>query len=756
MKRNKTQSPPRTSSSSSRQRVTTRSGWPFAMVAASLALAGTACEAPIEADALADELDELDETLRSSSSLTDEDLHPVLLTSGTCVSKGFRPIETAEACTLADAMLLDTATVSGPIASAGGGGIPRGCSITAESTGSGDFELRTNFVDGSAEQLEGQTCSHDAPCVCADDLAADGADSDPDADPDASDGSNQPGHVCQDGEFRPDPNKYYAIRSPNGRYIRATGIGPSIFLTPIEGDATDPYTQPYISIAGFDLDNDPSVTRLQWRFEAVGDEFSPINRETGMRLVSGTTGALTLGSGQTPSPSTRTVLLGTNSESEPPFSFECRGSQVFFEQDGFSPVDAGGLLEDVSGVRAISFPLVYTEPQSPGFIRAKSGCVKKSRSCTSMYGDGFEQTGRKLCGFLNRNHQLTCENVLEAPASMHVPQGWYVEEVTEYSRAVDFDPAPVRVDPLASPAAVADSLASFGASSAGSIGAASVVVATNRLIAAGSGPLYGALFSVGFNAIFEFGPLVGLDVFEQPDPVAELADALPGILQKLADDIDARTEVLISNGLTQESARELSARLNERRRLFYLEYPILRETRLGLNDPLETLRLVDDILEDAEDLGVDINTTLPTLGDNASEDDVRRAHFSLDVAKLATVEAMIMLSEGILLEADSLPSLTCEEIVADRSLQVRADLFKEKLEGAVEELVAFGLASRSNRINSSAEEFEHDARNFSYPIGRQLEFLDSIVEETTEKCLRLRDPEDSFRENFRANTPVVE
>jgi len=34
--------------------------------------------------------------------------------------------------------------------------------------------------------------------------------------------------------------------------------------------------------------------------------------------------------------------------------------------------------------------------------------------------------------------------------------------------------------------------------------------------------------------------------------------------------------------------------------------------------------------------------------------------------------------------------------------------------------------------------------------------LDGIVEATTEKCLRLRDPEDSFRDSFRANTPVLE
>lgn|GEM_PF-1913889 len=706
------------------------------VVAASLALAVTACGGSDEADAF----DDREETLRSSPLVDGEELHPVMVTSGTCNSQGFRPIESPEACTLANAMLIDSPTVAGPIAS-GNGGTRHGCTVTAQSTGGSDaYELRTEFSGGTAQQLENQTCSHDAPCVCTEDLGPD--------DGDASTPSNQTRDVCQDGEFRPDPNKYYTIRSPNGRYIRAAGVGDLIFLTPIEGDASNPYTQPN-SFVAFDEDNEPSVTRLQWRFEATEDGFFAINRETGVRLDSGPRNVGAFGGG--------VILRGLSAEAASPFAFECRDSRVILEQDGLSPADTGGLLLDVPGTLEISLPLVYTEPQSPGFIRARSGCVKKSRSCASMYGEEFEQTGRSLCGFLRRNHKLTCENVLDTPVSMHVPQGWYIEEVTEFSRAVDFDPEPVRVDPLASASSISDSLASFGVSSVGTAGAAFATVGTNSFVAAGSGPLYGALFSISFNAAFQqLGPLLGFGAFAQQDPVAELVAELPNILEELAADINAHTEILITNELVQESARELSARLNERRRQFYLEFPTRRETRLALNDPPETKRLADDVFEDADGLKVDINATLPTLGEGASEDDLRRAHFSLDVAKLATVESMIMLSEGILLEADALPSVSCEQIVADRGLDARAVLLTEKLESAVDELVAFGLAHPSNRTNTSAAEFEFDARHFSYPIDLQVEFLAGIVEATTEKCHRLRDPDDSFRDDFVANTPVLE
>lgn len=693
--------------------------WTATAAALFLALAATSCTNVVESG---------DGIGAAQGALTTLDFHPVLVTTGSCGAHGFRPIDDAAECAGAVDQLLETREVAGRDDIVDNAN-PHGCSIRSVSDGEGVL-LTSGFGDGTAEQLEEQECSHDIPCVCADDAPAP--------------------TVCRDGVFQPDPTKYFTIRSPNGRYLRdvVNPLHVGLLITPVEGDATDPYTQP-ANLLSMDLVASPSDERLQWRFEASGDGFHIINRRTGRRIR---TTYVPVDYDLLP----EGMRFATSSSPDvDPSSLSCRGTQVFIDHGGYSPRDTGNVTIDGSTVGPVAAPLVYGEPIIPGTEQRRTGCMKKSRSCTSVYGSDFEQVGRSLCGFLNRNHRLTCSRPLATPISTYVPQGWTIEEVEQFSRAVDFDPAPVTIDPIVSPGPMADSLATYGFMSADKLGSAGATILSKATIAANSAPLYGAMFSIAVNAAVDFG----LNPTE-PDPVADLALEIHQTLIKLEADIDARTRDLISNGLAQESTRVLGATLGERTRQFYTDRASERQN-IFANELLDAeerkfliLRLSGDIADLANDLAVDLDPAFPTLGADPSEDDLRRVHFGMSFAKLAAVQEAIMLSEATLLDAHELPAFTCEEVVENTALETRVGILADKLQSAQDALIAYGLQSAAHRRNDSEEEFEFDARNFSYPIDAQIEFLDTIVEDTLLKCERLRDPDDSFAEHFEANTPV--
>ena len=380
-----------------------------------------------------------------------------------------------------------------------------------------------------------------------------------------------------------------------------------------------------------------------------------------------------------------------------------------------------------------------------------------------MYGRGFRQTSRSLCGPFNVNHRLTCEKTVGVPVSMHVRQGWYIEEVTDYSRAVRFDAAPVSVDPLVSASQVSSSVATFGLTGFDKLGSAQSTVFFNNVTATkGSGPLFGAMFSIGLNAAVQFSPLGELEVFSRPTmSVDDLAAHIDAALVQLTADIEAQTRELVANGLSEENARQLSAALSERRRQLYTEFPILRQSRMDIADDAqrraEISALADDLFAKAGELMVDINVALPETT-TPTEDDVRRAHFALSIAKLAAVEEMVLMAEGILLEAYSLPEFSCEAIVESRPLAIRSQLLRARLQDAVDALVAYGSVrgreGLDRRVSEDVDEFEFDARRFSYPIAAEVAFIEEIVDDTLAKCHRLRDPLDPFRSHFETNTMV--
>ncbi len=731
------------------------------MAAGSIALmmAGcTAAESEFEAD-LDDESEDV-----AARQATVADINPVMVTSGTCRDHGFRPIADEVQCLAAQAQVVgeeDPGIFDAEISSEPEAFSEHGCSITASVTEQLPnssllrLGLVTTFQPGTADELDAQTCTHDVPCVCADDVEDD------ETEPAEPGGAS----ACKDGVFDPDPNKYYAIRSPNGRYLRYAGMHEvkpgAVVLTPLASDATEQWETPAYSSFEFDQVSSPDDSRLQWRFvNRPGGGYDVIGRAVGMPL--GLDASLTaispgiepnaakvLGSGQL----NYTVFDPESAfpPDFPAFSMTCKGNQVVLEQGGRSPLDLGGFLEGHPHTTAISSPFVHTGPTFyAGTMIRRSGCERKSTSCQELYGEGFYKTGSSKCGVGWIKERKTCQKDPLPPLSMYVPQAWYVEEVTHYKRALDFDPSPVSPPTLMSHASMADSLATFSKSSHAAAGAGTAAVLANQVLAKGSGPLYGALFSIGFNAMFDLGLGEGLGFFEQPDPVADLADEVETVMTRLKEELQAETADLIDNAIAHEAAVSLDNKMGVRRDYFYGDDEYLLDKQTALFGTADTGELAGDLASKAFEFRVDIGESFPEPDASPDELAIRKIHFVLDTAKLAMTEMVIMSAEATLLRAYANPDMTCED--AANNLAANASAASEALSQSQDALIDYGNEHDDARQSILYAEFEFDVKTFSYPIEAQLEFFESIVGDTVAKCERLRDPEDEFRTHFENNT----
>lgn len=241
-----------------------------------------------------------------------------------------------------------------------------------------------------------------------------------------------------------------------------------------------------------------------------------------------------------------------------------------------------------------------------------------------------------------------------------------------------------------------------------------------------------------------------------------------------------------SGGLIRDHAavRDVSVPLDAdvliRQNVLFLPYPIDQELSGGLSQVLPEvpgallgqpvseeiagacLEELDILIEglrrsiqtSADVLSAGFNGAFPTLQSNPDVGDLRRFHFAIDLAKLAVMQEVIMRAEASLLQAYWVDGFSCEDVVENAALDTRVLILRTKLKNARQELIRYGRSNPNHRVSASASEFEFDARHFSYPINAQLEFLDGIVEDTLIKCERLRDPNDSFRAHFEANTPA--
>lgn len=692
-------------------------------------------------------------TAQAAVEAEESNVNPVVVTSGTCKSKGFKPILTQAGCDQAATILFaDRPTTDGqlgtPAAVDSSGNLidqtPLGCTAgtRAPATEGEPSELITYFPSPTSAptELNAQKCTHDRPCVCNDLGPA------PEAPPISA---------CVDGVFQPDPNKYYTIRSPNGRHIRTVGDSDAltfttrVVYTPILGDAHQPYTRDFdpddAQFRALEEINTPSDIRLHWRFQGTEGRFKTISRGNG--------GALTA--------STRTVLTRPLSEA-PKFTFTCRGSQVVMKQGGSSPIDSGGLMEDSDRTRRMSLPDLLPSPQSPGDTLRKTRCMPKKRNCGDEFGPGFTQDYSHWCGI--GKEELFCGKSLEVPVSMHVPQTWYVEEVHDFKRAVNFDVAPVTVAPLTSTSAAGDAVSTFGleafALSAARTGGGAAAAFATAVKASGtlakSGPMVGGVVSLGLG----FLPGGEFDFFSkpEPDPVAELAETIQVALQQLAIDVEAQTKLLVENALAEENAQQLSDTIKSNREDFWKDYG-QNQRPLIFTPTASPSRLANIMLEQGRRYDGDLDRLFPDICAADSADcqpsvlDLKQAHFAFNLVKLAIPEAMLMLSEGALMDVLGNEG-SCDDAIQFFSIDDHAKKYARLLQNAVDALVRHGRLSAANRLSASADEFEFDARNFSYDIKPQLAFLNRILVDTKSKCRKLRDPDSTFRQHFIDNTPM--
>ncbi|MCB9608306.1 MAG: VCBS repeat-containing protein [Polyangiaceae bacterium] len=672
--------------------------------------------------------------------LVDEsNVNPVVVTSGTCKSKGFKPILTQAGCDQAATILFaDRPSTEGqldtPAAVDSSGNLidqtpPLGCTAgtRAPATEGDPSALITYFPSPTSDPaaLNAQKCTHDRPCVCNDLGPA----------PEAPQIS-----ACRDGVFQPDPNKYYTIKSPNGRYMRTVADGEfgdssTVMYTRIQGDALQPYSSRNLE----DIST-PSDVRFHWRFTETDAGYQSISRGTGNAMQVNR--------------AINQISVKPVSDVVPP-TFSCRGSQVVIEQSGLYPVDSGGLFRDSNRAVITTPPIVRVKRLTPGIMIRKTPCMSKSKSCESEFGPDFnDNTTRELCGFLNTKHELTCTSFIDVPVSMQVPQTWYVEEVHDFQRAVSFDVAPVTVAPLTSTSATGDALSTFGLSTARNLGpaAAETAISISQKLA-GSAPMVGGVVSLGLG----FLPGGEFD-FNKPDPVADLAATVQVALEQLAQDVEVQTKLLVENALAEENAQQLSDTIKSNREDFWKDYG-QNQRPLIFSPTASPSRLADILLEQGTRYDGDLDTLFPDICAADSADcqpsvlDLKQAHFAFNLVKLAIPEAMLILSEGALMDVLGNEG-SCDDAIQFFSIDDHAKKYARLLQNAVDALVRYGRLSSANRLSASADEFEFDARNFSYDIKPQLAFLNKILADTKSKCRKLRDPNSTFRQHFIDNTPM--
>lgn len=222
-------------------------------------------------------------------------------------------------------------------------------------------------------------CTEEIPCVCrADNL--------------------RPLEVCETGVFDPDPFTYYTIASHSGNFL-----------------TTDRSTMVRVGL------EEISDTNVHWRF-VPGEEsgtWTIRNRGSGEEIfASGSAGFL----GRAPSrlkfdPVCEKAGVNLSSETRKDLSpRDCCGAPFAHNRRANDVKMSASTLRDVT-------------------ISKQSSCVKKHRTCTSMFGEGFVQVSRRLCG-LGASKALKCERFFGRPVIGLLPTAWNITEVQEFTPAV--------------------------------------------------------------------------------------------------------------------------------------------------------------------------------------------------------------------------------------------------------------------------------------------------------------------------------
>ena len=637
--------------------------------------------------------------------------HPnaVMVTQGSCESKGYRTIENKQECELAASGygVLEIRVQRETRNSIFGRFRSHGCTMLKV-----NGQLQANL---RIRKNRARFCSDSAPCFCiADDLEV------------------LP--VCENGVFDPQLDTYYSIGSPNHRFL--TDVDRRMSRSPNSQDDINKFTK------HFEARNVGSTNefdaRAHWRFVPAGDNFWYIrNRSTGKDIGVDDSTLLEV--------QDRGLAGQTKKEDGIRWSVFCRGKDVIIQSldNDHSPRDCcfdflGN--RDIDGKREILFPGVQMSDRgnTVGAEHVFPGCFLKKRDCEELVGPGFFKDKRlSLCNLAGTAERKRCKRITPAPISINVQHRWFIHEVEVFKRGGGLDNAPVALSSsFEAEAFISDNLASSlligGFNGAVAAAGTALAIATPVTAAAFLG-----VATLGLNVIFGSGP----------DPTEALAEAIGEALDQFAIDVENRIDDAIKDGFAAENARQLSNIVLIQRRWFLTVYPGLKQDRLADQNQAEINGLAD-ILQFTKVQGMEADIQQQIGFDTSpTELNAKRSHAAFEILKVGLTELLNMAQEAVLLRALANPEDTCESIIDLHNLDNMSARALTMLEDAVDQIRGFVV----DESKFESDELVFDIENFSYPITVQQTAFQSFVTETEKKCEKLREDPDA-RVTFESDT----
>lgn len=230
-----------------------------------------------------------------------------------------------------------------------------------------------------------------------------------------------------------------------------------------------------------------------------------------------------------------------------------------------------------------------------------------------------------------------------------------------------------------------------------------------------------------------------------PDPIALLAQAIGEALDQFARDVDDKISSSIANSQASDDALQLSRAAATQRRWFMTIYPELKRLRFQENNA-DSIEALADLLhfQKAQLLESRIEELIGSEV-AATEVNARRFHLSFRVLKLAIVELLNMVQEGVLLKSYAKPELDCETILRIHDVQKMAERCIETLVNGQTALIGFYLETDSEK--ETRDEAVFDIENFSFPIKNVVKTMEKYQQATLQKCELIRRDE-QFRATF--------
>lgn len=392
----------------------------------------------------------------------------------------------------------------------------------------------------------------------------------------------------------------------------------------------------------------------------------------------------------------------------------------------------------------------------------QTGCKKNSRTCASMFGEGWHQEARRGSNCWVGSSRYTCKKEKKNTDTAN----WLVKEVTKFNRINGPSLSSTKID------LEDDTPDAFSASQlialAGTAGGGVLTGLTGC-------PFCGALFSVGVG-------LTGGALFPPKDNIEER-------LEQLAQQILDVTEEMIAKGI---ATREIEQAVNKMR----LRRSFLQNEYLGDKHKLFSTGNVDDIAQlvltmDGEIRRYDEDIVeIFGTGVGRSTGDIVRAFLGFDVLTYSLMELLAVRQETYLLQSYRFPEESCAYLAKFEFLQDKAADARDLLVNVQDQILYHRVEERccrvkarqflsvssspsieetldgptavyvsnlrldgpqAGKISNVKEAREHDIKHLSFPIDVFLRYFDGYEEFSIAMCEAVRtDP--VVRTRFQTDT----